>query len=220
MEIWDVREALPCIHSKFTTQAMIYPRASYKLNRAPVPIYLLDYHLFDLKNHNALSEPDLHYLFFHRFRVMCYSPLLAPSRYMKLFTCFEHIVLIIYEPAWNTATCLFMIWTGLGCLLQGINSIVWNGNMVNRAPIYCDICKSVHPLSLDRSLTLRHRTATRIQVALNVAIPACSLCINRRLCKIATAKAAMSTYSERRRAVIQDLLIGVGIPILQIVARK
>ena len=113
-----------------------------------------------------------------------------------------------------------MIWTGLGCLLQGINSIVWDGNMINRAPIYCDICKSVHPLSLDRSLTLRRRTATRIQAALNVAIPACSLCINRRLYKIATAKAAMTTYSERRRAVIQDLLIGVGLPILQIVTRE
>ena len=92
--------------------------------------------------------------------------------------------------------------------------------MINKAPIYCDICKSVDLLSLERSLTLRLRTATRIQVALNVAIPACSLCINRRLCKIATAKAAMTTNSERRRAVIQDLLIGVGIPILQIVARE
>ena len=89
--------------------------------------------------------------------------------------------------------------------------------MVNRAPIYCDIGDSVDLLSLERSLTLRHRTATRIQVAQNVAIPASSLCINRRLCKIATAKVAMTTSAERRRAVIQDLLIGLGIPILQII---
>ncbi|KAF8468713.1 pheromone receptor [Russula ochroleuca] len=102
--------------------------------------------------------------------------------------------------AWNTATCLFMIWTGLGCLMQCINSIVWNGNMINRAPVYCDI-------------------STRIQVALNVAIPACSLCINRRLYKIATANAAMTTNADRRRAVIQDLLIGVGLPILQIISQ-
>jgi hypothetical protein len=63
--------------------------------------------------------------------------------------------------------------------------------MINRAPVYCDICKFVNPLSLERSLILRHRTATRIQVALNVAIPAC---INRRLYKIATANAAMTTH--------------------------
>ena len=104
--------------------------------------------------------------------------------------------------------------------MQCINSIVWNGNMINRAPVYCDICKPLDPLSLERSLTLHHRTATRIQVAMNVAIPACSLCINRRLYKIATAKVAMTTNSERRRAVIQDLLIGVGLPILQIITRK
>jgi hypothetical protein len=111
-----------------------------------------------------------------------------------------------------------MIWTGLGCLMQCINSIVWNKNMINRVPVYCDICKSVDPQSLERPLTLRHLTATRIQVALNVAIPACSLCINRRLYKIATVKAVMITREEKRRAVIQDLVICVGIPILQMVS--
>jgi len=68
------------------------------------------------------------------------------------------------------------------------------------------------------SLTLLHRTATRIQVALNAAIPACSLCINRRLYKIATTRAVVITDTQRRRALIYDLLIGVGIPILQVIA--
>jgi len=98
--------------------------------------------------------------------------------------------------AWNTGTCLYMIWVGLGCLMQCINSIVWNKNMIDRAPVYCDI-------------------STRIQAGLNVALPASSLCINRRLYKIATMKAVMFTSSDKRRAVIYDLLIGVGIPILQ-----
>jgi pheromone a factor receptor len=45
--------------------------------------------------------------------------------------------------------------------------------------------------------------------------------INRRLYKIATATAAvMPTRAEKRRAVITDLLIGLGIPILQIIARE
>ncbi|KAF8468722.1 pheromone receptor [Russula ochroleuca] len=125
----------------------------------------------------------------------------------ELYTAFSFIGFVLcaiplywHLEAWNTGTCLFMIWTGLGCLMQCINSIVWNGNMINRVPVYCDI-------------------STRIQVALNVAIPACSLCINRRLYKIATAKAIMLSDAEKRRAVIQDLLIGVGLPILQIVAQ-
>jgi pheromone a factor receptor len=126
----------------------------------------------------------------------------------------------MYGAAWNVGTCLYMIWTGLGCLLQSINSMVWNKNMIDRAPIYCDICKSLDVFSLERSLTLRHLTATRIQVALNVAIPACSLCINRRLYKIATVNVVMTTHADKRRAIIQDLLIGVGLPILQIIARE
>ena len=43
--------------------------------------------------------------------------------------------------AWNTGTCLYMIWTGIGCLIGFINSIVWNRNVGNWAPVWCDICK-------------------------------------------------------------------------------
>jgi pheromone a factor receptor len=74
--------------------------------------------------------------------------------------------------------------------------------------------------SLSCLLTLRYPTATRIQVALNVAIPACSLCINHRLYRVVTLKAVLTTYAERRRAFIHDMLIGVGLPILQIIARE
>jgi pheromone a factor receptor len=65
-------------------------------------------------------------------------------------------VLSLYGVAWNTGTCLYMIWVGLGCLLQCINSIVWNKNMIDRAPVYCDICKLLNESSLENSLILRH----------------------------------------------------------------
>jgi pheromone a factor receptor len=44
-----------------------------------------------------------------------------------------------YYAAWNTGTCLYMGWVGIGCLVQFINSIIWNHNMVIRAKVYCDI---------------------------------------------------------------------------------
>jgi len=127
--------------------------------------------------------------------------------YNEVYTLFSFVGFVLcaiplywHLEAWNTGTCMYMIWTGLGCLVQSINSIVWNKNMINRVPVYCDI-------------------ATRMQVALNVAIPACSLCINRRLYKIATVKAVMITREEKRRAVIYDLLICLGIPLIQIPAQ-
>lgn len=45
--------------------------------------------------------------------------------------------------AWNTGTCLFMAWTGLACLNSFVNSIVWNGNVINWAPVWCDISRSL-----------------------------------------------------------------------------
>jgi pheromone a factor receptor len=124
-----------------------------------------------------------------------------------LFTVFSFIGFVMcaipfywHLEAWNTGTCLYMAWTGLGCLIQCINSIIWNKNMVNRLPVYCDI-------------------VTHIQIGLNVAIPACSLCINRRLFKITRAKVVTVTTTDKRRAVIVDLLIGIGLPILQMIAQ-
>src|SRR6266853_4604154 len=110
-----------------------------------------------------------------------------------------------------------MAWTGLGCFIQCINSIIWNHNMIDRAPIYSDIGKLDN---IAHRHSLNYITVVHIQAGLNAAIPACSLCINRRLYKIATAKVVMATPSENRRAVIIDLFIGIGIPILQMAMRE
>lgn len=100
--------------------------------------------------------------------------------------------------AWNTGTCLYMAWTGVACLNQFINSIVWHHNAINWAPVWCDI-------------------SARIIIGSSVAIPAASLCINRRLYKIATIKSVMITKAEKRRGVMIDLAIGVGIPVLDMI---
>jgi len=39
----------------------------------------------------------------------------------------------------NTGTCLFMAWSGIACLYQFIDSVIWNGNVVNWSPVWCDI---------------------------------------------------------------------------------
>ena len=71
---------------------------------------------------------------------------------------------------------------------------------------------------MSRSLTDRHTTAIHIQIALNAAVPASSLCINRQLYKIARMKTTGMTDVEKRRNLIYDLLIGIGIPILQMIS--
>lgn len=44
--------------------------------------------------------------------------------------------------SWNSGTCLFMFWVGLSALNFFINSIIWHNNVLDSAPIWCDICKS------------------------------------------------------------------------------
>ncbi|KAG5722666.1 Pheromone B alpha 3 receptor [Termitomyces sp. T112] len=97
--------------------------------------------------------------------------------------------------AWNTGTCLYMVWAGLANLNQAINSTVWNGNTINKAPVWCDI-------------------SSRFFLGVTVGIPCASLCINRRLYQIASVRSVTVTRAEKRRAVMVDLAIGIGIPII------
>jgi len=123
-----------------------------------------------------------------------------PNYVFSIFACIGFILSFI-PFAWhfksrNTGICLYMAWTGLGCLNSFINSIVWNKDVVNRSPVWCDI-------------------SSRFMIGLSVAIPAASLCINRRLYFIATQLAVTKPKAEKRREVLVDLAIGVGIPVLQ-----
>ncbi|TFK32933.1 pheromone A receptor-domain-containing protein [Crucibulum laeve] len=100
--------------------------------------------------------------------------------------------------AWNTGTCLYMAWTGLACLNQFINSVVWDHTVINKAPVWCDI-------------------SSRFIIGSTVAIPAASLCINRRLYHIASVRSVTITKAEKRRAIMVDLAIGLGLPILEMI---
>ncbi|KAI0066204.1 STE3-domain-containing protein [Artomyces pyxidatus] len=97
-----------------------------------------------------------------------------------------------HYKAGNTGTCIYMFWAFLGCLSSGVNAVVWNGNWGDHAPVWCDI-------------------TTHISVAGNTAIPASGLCITRHLYLIAT-----NTVRSKRREVITDLCVGLGLPILNV----
>ena len=53
-----------------------------------------------------------------------------------------------------------------------------------------------------------------------MAIPAASLCINRRLYQIASVQSVTKSRAEKRRDIIVDLAIGIGLPILGMILRE
>ncbi|KDQ50787.1 hypothetical protein JAAARDRAFT_41733 [Jaapia argillacea MUCL 33604] len=92
-----------------------------------------------------------------------------------------------------------MAWAGLQSLNVFVNSLIWNKNVVNWAPVWCDI-------------------STRLWVGASVGIPASSLCINRRLYHVSKARGHVGlTRSEKRWVVMTDLSICLGIPFLEMI---
>lgn len=70
-----------------------------------------------------------------------------------------------------------------------------------------------------RNLLPSSEVASRIIATTAVAISAASLCINRRLYHIASARKylKLATKTQRRRQVMVDLAIGLGLPVLEVV---
>ncbi|KAI0061300.1 STE3-domain-containing protein [Artomyces pyxidatus] len=95
----------------------------------------------------------------------------------------------------NTGTCLYSFWAALTSFSSFVNSRVWNQNVLNVAPVWCDI-------------------TTRIILAGSVGLPAANLCITRRLQVIATNK--RTTLNNRRETMI-NIGIGIGLPLLEVV---
>lgn len=118
----------------------------------------------------------------------------------SIFAFIAFVLVLIPLPwhfqAWNSGTCLFMIWTAVGCLNLFINSIVWRNNAIDWAPIWCDICTCRSGFICFASSN--SIIASRIIVGLAVAIPAASLCINRRLYKIASCQTVTITRAHVR----------------------
>jgi pheromone a factor receptor len=127
--------------------------------------------------------------------------MISTNHVFSAFSCLGFILVSIPFPwhleAWNTGTCLYMFWVSISCLTFFINSVIWDANTVNWAPGWCDI-------------------TTRVILGTNIAIPATALCIQRRLYRIVSDPAVIVTKAEKRRSVMVDSAIGLGLPLLNI----
>ncbi|TBU43027.1 putative fungal pheromoneG-protein-coupled receptor, partial [Dichomitus squalens] len=99
--------------------------------------------------------------------------------------------------AWNIGCVLYIFWVGGQCLFQAINVLVWRDNVINVAPVWCDIF-------------------IRFYIGASIGVCTASLVINRRLYHIANVSSVSITRADKRRNIITDFLIGLGIPVLAI----
>lgn len=117
-----------------------------------------------------------------------------------ILSCIGFVLSLIPLPwhlqAWNSGTCYFMIWSALSCLNKFVNSIVFAHGAVDSAPALCEICEFLRPMAADSFSPNVGFTATRITIGASIGIPAASLCINRRLYKIASVHAVTVNRAE------------------------
>ncbi|EIN05682.1 STE3-domain-containing protein [Punctularia strigosozonata HHB-11173 SS5] len=95
----------------------------------------------------------------------------------------------------NVATVSMILVLFLSNLMWGINAVLWSEDAIIRAITWCDI-------------------TTRFQMYATMALPAASLCLTIRLEGISSLRRARITHDDKRRALIIDLLLCYGVPLL------
>lgn len=78
--------------------------------------------------------------------LLALSTMVEPFYPLFPIASFSAFVLVLiplpwHLQAWNSGTCFFILWTSLACLNQFVNSVMWANDALNRAPVWCDICK-------------------------------------------------------------------------------
>ncbi|EJF59110.1 STE3-domain-containing protein [Dichomitus squalens] len=111
--------------------------------------------------------------------------------------CLISVPLYWHLEAWNVGCVIYIFWVGLLCLFNGVNYIVWRNSAIDFAPGWCDFY-------------------IRFYIGASIGVVCASLVINRRLYHIANVSAVSITRADKRRNMITDLLIGLGIPLLSI----
>ncbi|KAG8744460.1 hypothetical protein FRC10_010130 [Ceratobasidium sp. 414] len=107
-------------------------------------------------------------------------------------------VLVLIPLPWhwkarNVSTLAIIAWLSLINFTRGINAIVWANTVVVKYPVWCDI-------------------VTKLVIGGSIGLPASTLCICRYLAAVASPRHTIANAADRRRRMIFELLMTVGLP--------
>ncbi|KLO14136.1 fungal pheromone STE3G-protein-coupled receptor [Schizopora paradoxa] len=96
----------------------------------------------------------------------------------------------------RTGIWMYAFWVGSQNFTNFVDSIIWRNNVNIVAPVWCDI-------------------VTKLQLGTAVGVPGCTLVFCRHLYNITRIRAVLPVdeKSERRRAIMIDLMITLGVPL-------
>ncbi|KAG1873827.1 pheromone A receptor-domain-containing protein [Suillus subluteus] len=95
----------------------------------------------------------------------------------------------------NIGTLSIITWLFVVNIIYGINAIVWNTNVDNPAPVWCDI-------------------TTKLIIGANIALPLATMCVCKHLELVSSNRQGRFDHVDKRRRIIFDAVICFGIPLI------
>nr|AYF56467.1 pheromone receptor [Coriolopsis trogii] len=109
------------------------------------------------------------------------------------------LVLVPLPGHWrarNIPTLSLIAWLFIINFAHGVNVIEWYDNVEIKLKIWCDII-------------------SKLVIGANMAIPASCFCLSLRLEGIAAVRSAKISHSDKRRKMLADIAVCVGLPVIQ-----
>lgn len=151
--------------------------------------------------------------------------ILIPMQYPSLPAgAFLAAALVLVPLPWhwqarNIGTLSIIAWLFVVNMIYAINAIVWDANVNNPAPIWCDISELQNSL-----LMLSRQTdiylATKLIIGANTALPLATMCVCKHLALVSSKRVARLDHDDKRRRMIFDAVICFGIPLIFMALRK
>ncbi|KAG2112664.1 GPCR fungal pheromone mating factor [Suillus discolor] len=95
----------------------------------------------------------------------------------------------------NIGTLSIIAWLFIVNIIYAINTIVWDANVNNPAPLWCDI-------------------TTKLIIGANTALPLATMCVCKHLALVSSKRVARLDRDDKRRRMIFDAVICFGIPLI------
>ncbi|KAF8981163.1 GPCR fungal pheromone mating factor [Cyathus striatus] len=105
------------------------------------------------------------------------------------------VPLLWHWRAGNVAIVSMIAWLFAVDVIYGVNAIVWADNVVDHAPVWCDI-------------------STKIVVGVSYALPICTLCICKHLEAVSSNRKVSYDVSDKRRRMIFEGVMCIGVPLI------